>query len=310
MKSPRLVALLPCVILLSTAARADAAPGGYNGLGLESIDAKTLEKYAPPALPPQLSRKIQGMLDVRAPAPGIVHPDGKRLFFSWTVTGVRQIWRVDGPLRFPVQMTGGEDPTQLAAISPDGKWLVVSRDRNGEENPGLYLQSVDGGPLKVVQHKAKVQTHFETMSLDSRWLYFSANDVKPESFAIYRYNMETGDKQLLFSQDGTWSVGDLLPSGKLLLRKETGNIAREFYEWDSDVQALTPVVGQGEKEQYEVAYSAKPGEFLVLTPKFGDFKRLYRFKGGKYEPLTPELSADVSEFLDRRRPQACALPGQ
>ena len=83
--------------------------------------------------------------------------------------------------QFPVQMTGGEAPTSLVDITPDGKWLIISRDRSGEENPGLYLQDPKGGPLTLIQHKPKVQTTFFLVSDDSKSLYFRANDVKPST---------------------------------------------------------------------------------------------------------------------------------
>ena len=120
-------------------------------------------------------------MDVRSPGGGQLSPDGKRLYFGWTVTGTAQVWRLDGPNTFPIQMTGGEDRTSLADITPDGKTLILSRDRKGEENPGLYLMPADGGPMKVVQHLPKVQTAFEFVSDDGKWLYFRANDVKPNA---------------------------------------------------------------------------------------------------------------------------------
>ena len=72
------------------------------------------------------------------------------MFFGWSVTGTPRVWRLDGPGRFPVQMTGGEDPTWVVDVTPDGRLLVILRDHAGEENPGLYLQSTDGCPLHEV----------------------------------------------------------------------------------------------------------------------------------------------------------------
>src|SRR5258708_33029873 len=105
-------------------------------------------------------------MDVRAPGVGAASPDGKAMFFGWTITGTSQIWKIDAPRRFPRELTGGEDNTWLAAVTPDGRWLVVQRDRKGEENPGLYLQPVAGGALEVIQHVAKIQTRFEGVSSD------------------------------------------------------------------------------------------------------------------------------------------------
>jgi len=46
----------------------------------------------------------------------MVTPDGKKLFFTWGITGTIQVWRLDGAQKFPVQVTGGQDATTIAGI--------------------------------------------------------------------------------------------------------------------------------------------------------------------------------------------------
>ena len=125
------------------------APQVYQGHGAESVPATTLAKHAPKALPPELAMRIQRMMDVRAPGLGRVSLDGSKLYFGWSVTGTAQVWRLDGPNTFPVQLTGGQDRTSVVDLSNDGKTLVLERDRNGEENPGLYTMPSSGGGLSV-----------------------------------------------------------------------------------------------------------------------------------------------------------------
>jgi dipeptidyl aminopeptidase/acylaminoacyl peptidase len=273
-----------------------AASKPYAGHGAGSASPEVLAKYAPPSIPPALSRRIQAMLDVRSPGAGLVSPDGQHLYFNWTVTGTRQVWRLDGPQRFPVQLTGGEDRTAVAGIAPDGSFLLISRDRGGEEYPGLYWQSPEGGPLQVIQHQRRVQTFAQFISDDSRYVYFRANDIKPDSYAIYRWDRQGGGKEKVFDQDGLWNVVDHRPDGRLLLIKELGSAVTEVYQWNPASKTLTPIIGQGEREEYDAAYAAADGEVLVLTPKLGEFRRLYRWRAGKLEPVTPELKHDVSDF--------------
>ncbi len=169
---------------------ASAAPAaGYQGLGVASVPPEVLAKYAAPALPAEASRRVQALLDVRAPGGGVVAPGGKRLFFNWSITGVTQVFRLDGPKTFPAQMTGGEDATSILSVLPDGKTLIVSRDRAGEENPGLYLQSTDGGPLRLVQHVAQVQTFLDRIADDGKSFLFHSNDVTKDAYAIYRWDI-------------------------------------------------------------------------------------------------------------------------
>jgi dipeptidyl aminopeptidase/acylaminoacyl peptidase len=281
--------------LLLAAALAAAAPQGYTGLGAKSVAPEILQRFAPRPLDPVRSRTIQAMLDVRAPGAGVLSDDGKRLFFSWRVTGTNQLWRLDGPGRFPVQLTGGEDATTLFGITRDGKTLVVQRDRKGEENPGLYLAPAEGGPLKEIQHREGVQTAAQHLSRDGKALYFRANDRKPDAYALYRHDLATGARELLLEEPGLWSIRDDRP-GKLLVSKATGALTSEWYELDLATRRLEPLLGQGEAEEYDVAYGVQPGELLVRTNKPGEFQRLYRWKAGQLSPLTPDLTWDVSGF--------------
>lgn len=267
----------------------------YAGHGAESVSKEVLERFAPRPIPEDLARSIQARQDIRSPGMGRLSPDGKRLFFSWRVTGVAQLWRLDAPMTFPVQMTAGQDPTSLASITPDGKTLVLSRDRKGEENPGLYLQDAAGGALRVIQHKKGVQTGFQFVSPDGRWVYFRSNDKKPDSYALYRHGLAAGRTEEVFSQDGIWFIADHKP-GRLLLGKAVGSNMVEVYELDEETKALKPLFGQGEREDYDVAYGPGDGEVLVQTPRFGEFRRLYSWRAGTFTPLTPELGYDVDSF--------------
>jgi len=279
----KMSALVLAGFLLTSGSLALSQQSGYSGLGAGSVPPALVAKYAPPPLDPAVSRRIQAMLDVRSPGLGLVAPDGSRLYFGWRITGTPQVFRLNAPKGFPVQMTGGEDRTVLAGITPDGKWIVLSRDVGGEENPGLYLQPADGGPLKVVQKIEKVQTFFDFVTEDGRELYFHANDAAPDSYAIYRYDLASGKKTPVFGEKGLWEVADHTGAGaglRLLLVKATGSFSREYSEYVPATKKLTPLLGAGEATEYDAAYAAQPGELLVRTNKFSDFRRLYRWKVG------------------------------
>jgi dipeptidyl aminopeptidase/acylaminoacyl peptidase len=284
---------------------APAKPGSYSGLGAGSVPAEVLARFRPAALPEAISQRIQSLLDLRAPGAGVLSPDGKRLFFTWRVTGVDQVWRLDGPSSFPQQLTGGEDRTTVQAVSPDGRWVALERDRKGEENPGVYLQAADGGPLREVQHKRGVQTEFQGFSRDGRALYYVANDVRPDSYALYRHDIASGRSERLLDAQGFWRVGEVGPAGKLLLVKVPGSQAREWFVFDEATRQLTPVIGQGETEIYTVAFGVRDGEYFVATPKLTGVSRLYRLRaGGELQPLAAGESSqwEVESFkLDEAR---------
>ncbi|MES2857266.1 MAG: S9 family peptidase, partial [Bdellovibrionota bacterium] len=178
----------------------------YSGVGAESVSPEVLAKYAPSALPKELAGRVRNLLEVQSPGLGALSVDGKTMYFTWTVSGVNQIWKIDGPLRFPEQLTSGEDPTLINEITADGKYLIVSRDRAGEENPGLYLMPTAGGEMIEIFHKKNVRTSFAFLTTDNETIFYTANDIKAESFALYGYSMSTRKRELLMSEPGVWYV--------------------------------------------------------------------------------------------------------
>ena len=228
------------------------------------------------------------MLDLRAPGGGQLTPDGKTLFFTWRVTGTDQVWRVDGPNSFPRQMTGGEDRTTLAAITRDGRWLVLQRDRKGEENPGLYLQPVDGGAVIEIQHKPRVQSEFQAFSADGGALYYVANDQRADSYALYRTDLATRQTQRVLGEPddaspklpGFWRLAEtrvIDGEERALLVRVVGSRQTEWYEYGLRGKALKPLLGQGERQSYRMRFGVRDGEYFVATDRFEDLTRLYRW---------------------------------
>ena len=287
-------------VALAGLATSAPAQTPYAGHGAGSIPPEVVKKYAPPPLDPAVSARIQMMLDVRSPGLGIVSPDGRRLYFGWSITGTPAVWRLDGPKSFPVQMTGGEDRTSVLDVTPDGRFLVLSRDHGGQEDPGLYLQPVEGGAPRVLQHIPKSRAFFGFASGDSKSIYFTANDVKPDSYAVYRYDIATATKEPLFSEEGLWQIADHREESaetRLLLQKATGALSSEFYEWGTKDRRSSRSSARARPRSTTWPTPPHPGELLVATNKLGDFRRLYRWKAqGGFTPVTPDVKMDVSDF--------------
>lgn len=274
----------------------------YTGLGSESLPAATVAKYAPPSADPATLSRVQSLLDLRGAGSGILSIDGKTLYYTTAVTGTSQVWRMDGPLGFARQMTAGSDRTWIGGLLPNGRDLIVVRDRNGEENPGLFLQSVKGGALRAIFQRKGVQASPAYITDDSRFFYFTANSEDPASYAIHRYDLKEGTSKVVFNQRGTWAVADVRNDKEFLLVNMTGSLWSEYSLWNPETGELKPLLGQGEKEEYDVAFGAKAGTFLVNTPKFGDFRRLYLMENGKFTPVTGDVKKDLSSFrIDRAR---------
>lgn len=285
-----------------TPKKPESSSNSYSGLGKESVSDKDVQKYAPTTLDPQVDRQIRAMMDISSPGAGILSPNKKQFFFTWKITGVYQIWSLHTDRNFPVQLTGGKDSTYIEDITPDGKWLVTSQDKDGAENPGLYLMSVDGLQQKAVFENPKVRANLSFVSPDARSLIYSANDEKPDSYTYYKYDIASGKREKVFREDGQWFVTDYTKDGRWLFAKAVTNTAREYYEYNLKTKELKPVLGKGENEDFQARYAKNEKDLVVITPKFGDFKKLYLFKNNKWKELFAPKTGDIDGMrIDEKR---------
>ena len=133
-------------------------PASDATMGPAARSAELLARFAPPPLEPALERRVAALLDIRGARGGIIGDRGDRQYFNERVTGTTQVWRQDGPMKWPVQLSAGEDATTVVALSPDEKWLVVSRG----EPAGLYVMQPDGGRPRVVTQAPRVRASSRT----------------------------------------------------------------------------------------------------------------------------------------------------
>jgi len=270
----------------------------YQGLGTHSLTPETISQFAPKRIDSELSRKIQSYLDIRPTGSGLINSNGSQVFFGWGITGVNQVFRLDQPMGFPIQMTGGEDPSTLMGILPDDKTLIISRDQNGEETPGLYLQAIEGGSLKCINHVPGKRTFLEEISDDSKFIYYSSNELRDNANEIYRYEIASGKREIFFSHpdSGLWSIADRKGENEFLMAKFLDGRSRAFSLLDTSKHTLCPLLGWDEREDFNMQFGANDNEFIVLTPKFGEFRRLYSWSNGNFTPIGSEMSWDVDSF--------------
>lgn len=270
----------------------------YKGHGADSVSPETLKKYAAPALDPAMASKLKKMFDVTSPGMGLLSPDKKTLYFTWRVTGLSQIWKIDGPKSFPVQLTSGQDAVSISGIAPNGKYLIISKDLNGQENPGLFKLDLKTGFIEELYRKSKVQSSLSFISEDSSTIYFSANDKKADLYTVYK--MTLADKKIepvYEPTEGLWYVADYRDNGKkLLMVRYHGAKQNEYHDYDVDTKKLVHVIGQGDKEEYDVTYAPKLGEYFVLSNKTTDFKTLYHLKGGDLKKISKDINYEIAGF--------------
>ncbi len=277
----------------------------YQGHGADSLAKEVLERFSPPAVPYARLAKIENMLDSFPPIPQWISGDGKELFFDWSVTGVRHVWKMKKG-EFPQQITGGQDKTILKDVTKDEKYLIFSRDERGNEYSGLYLMEIKSGNVTEIAKKNKVQFLFEFSTEDSKYIYYRANDKVSNGYSFYKYEVKTGQTSLVFDAgEGYWYIADHFVDGSFLLGKAENNIYSEYYFFNEKEKELKPILNKVDEDLIELAkFGESSSELILLTNKFSDFKKLYRYNilSQKFYPLTMNEGRDITSFsLDKSK---------
>ena len=119
--------------------------------------------------------------------------DGRHLYFESNGSGRFNIWRVPAGGGWPVRMTVADERTALEKPSPDGRWLLYTQDRGGDEKPNLFLMPAGGGPARNVTGTTGVGYESIRWSPDGRRLAFAAERAAPGAYDVYVLDLETGE---------------------------------------------------------------------------------------------------------------------
>ena len=269
--------------------------------------------FAPPpataATDPPSRPTIQQFLKIRTPGAPAILPDGSLLLRDWP-DGVRQLYRVvpkardtEGPSYHPrdattFRLTDFADGLAGFTLSPDGRKVILSHARGGNENTQLTLLdplAEPGKGLVPLYSNPKVQASVNAWLRDGSGFIYSANDESPNDFYLYRYDFATGRATRLLGEAGSWSASDITDDGKRVLVQKYGSASDvQCYELDLETGRLRDLTIRPEGGTAACGFAGyMPGEHAVLMQS--DFKdgmqRLYvkDLKSGAVREPLPEM---------------------
>ncbi len=119
--------------------------------------------------------------------------DGRFIYVEANLTGRFNIWRLPAGEGWPEQLTVSDERTRLEEPSPDGRWLVYTQDRGGNEKPNIFLIPAGGGPARNVTRTEGVGYRSIRWSPDGRLIAFAAEREAPGEYAVYVLDPITGE---------------------------------------------------------------------------------------------------------------------
>ncbi|MCS7071127.1 MAG: hypothetical protein NZM00_06450, partial [Anaerolinea sp.] len=172
-------------------------------------------------------------------------PSGRLIAHVTNTTGQFNLWTVPTGGGMARQLTAFSDQTVRSfAWSPDGRQIVFTADRDGDELHQIYLIDAAGGWPRALTHASQAQHHLgaQPFSPDGALLAYSANDRDPQHMTIILRERKTGATMRPFPHDGQFHAMYWSPDGRFLTAINViGNTHMTMYLYDRLTGEVRPV---------------------------------------------------------------------
>ncbi|WP_210516591.1 alpha/beta hydrolase family protein [Hymenobacter terricola] len=207
-------------------------------------------------------------------------PDGKFLSFIRPYNGTRNLWvkALSEPFDKARPMTNDQArPVRNYFWSRDGKYLLYSQDKGGDENFNIYaVNPAEALPAGQAVPIARDLTGLKGVRVqiinapltDPNTLYIGLNDRDKAWHDLYKLNLTTGEKTLV--RQNTDRIGDWVFDWKDQLRLAARSNPDGSTEWlRVEGEKMTPFYKTSIDEQSAVEGFAKDDQHVYLTTNKG-----------------------------------------
>lgn len=163
---------------------------------------------------------IGTFLQIGANSPAGYSWDGKNVFFTSSMSGAPQVYRITNE-NWPYQLTTFEDGIDFFSLSYDATMGIVGASVGGSEQSQLYLMDSQTGRIMPLTSGEDIQYGSVTWSPDNSFIYYRSNEENGTDFFLYRMNVANGEHQKIFGDTnevrGYNYIADISMDGSVMI---------------------------------------------------------------------------------------------
>jgi Tol biopolymer transport system component len=204
--------------------------------------------------------------------------DGRRVLFSSNASGSYNVYTIPaagGQARALSHST----TRAVYAVSyfPHDDRVLVTHDREGDENSHLYLLNLKGEEVDLTPGEES-EAAFKGWSGDGTTFFYAGNARSAKAVDVYRVDIATSSREMVFKNDGSFDVAAVSPNGRwIALTKSTAPDDADIYLYDAErhtTRLLTPHNGAVSNRPHMFDSSSRALYFL--SDEGSEFKQLRR----------------------------------
>jgi dipeptidyl aminopeptidase/acylaminoacyl peptidase len=210
-------------------------------------------------------------------------PDGQRLLYLTSTSGMPQLWvapvRPDGP-GAPRQVTFGANRVQFARWSPDGRWIAYGTDRGGNERTQIFLLSPDGTRERELTPADDFFRIFSGWSPRGSRIAYVSNERNGSDFDLWLMDLDAdgrpGRPRMVMQGAGNLGIEAWRPDGEaIVLSQGRGEADNDLLLLDLRTQKLDTLFMPAQMSSYRSVQWTPDGQgFFLATNHERDFAGL------------------------------------
>lgn len=186
---------------------------------LASVLATAFLTAASPALAqsaadPEVARTVEAIASIRSAGGPNFSPDGARIAFISSASGIPQVWTMAADGSDPRQVTRLSDPVQSVDWSPLGDLLAYDVAPGGGLNVQIYVSRPDGSEARRLTAGGRENNALTGWTDDGQRLMAASNARDPARFEPVLIDVATGVATPVSDGAGVSRLLDLSPDGR------------------------------------------------------------------------------------------------
>ncbi|NNU16522.1 S9 family peptidase [Parvularcula sp. ZS-1/3] len=272
---------------------------------------------------------------------------GEKLLISSDETGIFNVYALDAKTGDREALTESRDDAMFAlGWMPDGESFLYAADQGGNELTHIYLKIPGERAIDLTPGDA-VKANWLGWQEGKRAFFISTNERDPQTFDVYRYDVQSLERELIFENEMVLDNLTVGPKGKkvagvlevsagrsevyaadlrkrggfirrrnrsgadgpVLLTPEAGEISRSIYGFDPTGNKL--VIGSNVDGEFEKAYEVRlfETERRELIDGGWDVSSVYYSPSGRFRVHSVnEDGRTVTTITDQQRNRPVTLP--